>query len=224
MKAVFLDFDGVIVDSIKECYLVSKYAYFGSAINRYDEKDYRQLFYKYRGFVGPVYQYLVLHRVIERYIEKEDVDIVSDFSIMNRKVKTSEKERFEFIFFKIRDFLQKDLGKWIKLHKLTNFGRKIQNKYLRNYFVITTKDKKSVELLLSFYRIRIKNILCVEDYDKFGSKGKLITNVLDTSGYENAVFIDDSSVHLDSVRDGRIKCYFADWGYGKNSNYRIYKY
>ena len=49
----FIDLDGVIIDSAKECYLVSKFVYYKNKKFSYDEDKYSKLFYKYRGLVGP---------------------------------------------------------------------------------------------------------------------------------------------------------------------------
>ena len=54
----FLDFDGVIVNSIDECYVVSKDVYFGYSSFLYNEKEYKALFYKYRGSFAKYYIFL----------------------------------------------------------------------------------------------------------------------------------------------------------------------
>ena len=56
-------------------------------------------------------------------------------------------------------------------------------------------------------------------------KGKIISNFIDNSKYESAIFIDDSVKHLDSVKDYRVKLFFANWGYDiKDNKYKIYDY
>ena len=49
----FLDFDGVIIDSIEECYQVSFETYYAYADFAFSRSEYKNLFYKYRGLVGP---------------------------------------------------------------------------------------------------------------------------------------------------------------------------
>jgi len=54
---------------------------------------------------------------------------------------------------------------------------------------------------------------------------KIISNFIDNSKYESAIFIDDSVKHLDSVKDDRVKLFFANWGYDiKDNKYKIYDY
>ena len=50
----FLDFDGVIVDSIEECFQVSFKTYYKNKNFPYDKKKYKNLFYENRGLVKPL--------------------------------------------------------------------------------------------------------------------------------------------------------------------------
>ena len=45
---------------------------------------------------------------------------------------------------------------------------------------------------------------------------------LNNNKIEKAIFIDDSVRNLDTCRDSRVKCFFANWGYGKNTVYENY--
>ena len=81
--------------------------------------------------------------------------------------------------------------------------------------------------MLRHFGIRLKNIFDKNDYNKMGSKGDIITNILNRTKYREAIFIDDSIDHLKSVNDSRVKCYLADWGYTINDTNGIfskYKY
>tara|TARA_B100001057_G_scaffold80535_1_gene75779 strand:- start:12604 stop:13296 length:693 start_codon:yes stop_codon:yes gene_type:complete len=227
-QAIFLDFDGVIVDSIKECYLVSKDTYFGFINNYKSNKEYEKLFHKYRYLVGPVPQYMVLHRVLDDFCNNKimEIQIKKHFKKLEKDLSNSIKNHYEYIFFKTRDFYKKDLKKWVELHSLTMFGKTLQNKVLgTNYNILTTKDKKSVELLCDFYNINISNIFSNKEYNLNGSKGKIISDFIDRTQYESAIFIDDSVHHLNTVKDKRVKLYFANWGYDKSPNkYEVYDY
>lgn len=221
MKAIFLDFDGVIVDSIYECYEVSKKCIdFQTKIY---EPKYKELFYKYRFLVRPAYEYLYLHKAIRSYIDNKS-DIESSFKKQKNILTKEEVLKFENSFFSQRSKLQKSTREWINMHNLTNFAKSLQNKSLDNYFIITTKDKISVEILLKHYSINIETIFDKNNYIKHGSKGAIIKDFLDNSDYNKAYFIDDSSEHLKSVNDNRVKCFFANWGYEKKSDFKIYNY
>ena len=223
-KALFLDFDGVICDSIEECYCISKEAYFGFAKFELDEKPYKKLFWRYRGLVRPPFQYLFLHKAIVQFLKNEIEDIQFCFQELSAKVDQSEKHRFEYAFFKMREYYQEDVEKWVKLNPLTRYGKTLQHRELRNYFIVTTKDIGSIGILLNHYDINIQKIYDREAFIKFGSKGKIISYFLDHSDFTEAIFVDDAKEHLDSAKDTRINCLFADWGYGENSSYEKFQY
>ena len=118
------------------------------------------------------------------------------------------------------------MTEWLNMHELTEFGKFIQQvEDYTNYYIITTKDKDSVKLLSDYFSISINNIFSKDDYNSYGSKGKIISDFINNSEYDSVVFIDDSVKHLDSVDDTRVKLFFADWGYDiKKNKYKIYDY
>lgn len=224
MKAFFLDFDGVIIDSVNECFLVSKDIYYGFANFKYDINVYKKIFYAFRGLVNPPFEYIVLHKTIECYLKNNSLDFKLKFAELKKGVNQDQKNKFGCLFFQLRKYYQKDINNWLSLHHITDFGKTLQNKKLPDYFIVTTKNKESVRLLLNYFNIKIENIFDIEYYRQLGSKGKIISNFLDNSKYNEAVFIDDSVENLYSANDKRIKCYFADWGYGANTTYENYKF
>ena len=62
----FFDLDGVIIDSAKECYLISKLVYYNDKEFTYEENLYSKLFYKHRGLVGNAGGFQILHTLIEK--------------------------------------------------------------------------------------------------------------------------------------------------------------
>ena len=49
-------------------------------------------------------------------------------------------------------------------------------------------------------------------------------NKLSENNIKEAIFLDDVIEHLETVKDSRVRCLFADWGYGVNSNYELYQW
>ena len=225
-EAIFLDFDGVIVDSIKECYKVSFKSSYDIEEFKYDLQYYEKLFYKYRYLVGPVYQFMSLHKMLENAINNNlsESESIKLFNKIDLDYSFELKKEYENNFFKNRSFYKKNMNDWLNLHELTRFGKTIQQlEDYRNHYIITTKDKDSVKLLCDYFSISIRNIFSKDDYNCFGSKGKIISDFIDNSKYETVIFIDDSVKHLDSVNDKRVKLFFADWGYDvKKNKYKVY--
>ena len=227
-EAILLDFDGVIVDSIKECYKVSLDSYYGINGLTYNKQEYKKLFYKYRYLAGPVYQFMSLHGLLEKIINNNlnESDSIKLFKKIDSEYTPELKKEYEYNFFQNRQFYKHQMNKWLEMHKLTNFGKVLQQiEDFKDYYIITTKDKDSVKLLCDHFSININNVFSKDDYNSFGSKGKIISNFIDNSKYESAIFVDDSVKHLDSVNDARVKLFFANWGYDINNNkYKIYDY
>jgi phosphoglycolate phosphatase-like HAD superfamily hydrolase len=225
-EAIFLDFDGVIVDSIRECYIISFNSYYDIDDFKYDKQAYEDLFYKYRYLAGPVYQFMSLHNMLEKVIntdlnESESIEL---FNKIDSEYSLELKKQYEYTFFQNRKLYKKNMKDWLNLHELTEFGKSIQQlEDSTHHYIITTKDKDSVKLLCDYFSICINNIFSKDDYNSIGSKGEIISNFLDRSEYESVVFIDDSVKHLDSVDDSRVKLFFANWAYDvKKNKYKVY--
>ena len=103
-EAVFLDFDGVIVDSIKECYKISLETFFGFNNLKFINSEYELLFNKNRYLVRPVYQYMVLHQVLLKFLNNEilEEEIKKYFYKLDKKINTYTKDHFEHSFFNKR--------------------------------------------------------------------------------------------------------------------------
>ena len=142
-EATLLDFDGVIVDSIKECYKVSVDSYYGLNGLKYNQEDYKKLFYQYRYLAGPVYQFMSLHSLIEKIISDKlsESDSIKLFTKIDNEYTPELKKEYESNFFQKRLFYKNNIEKWLEMHKLTKFGKTIQQiEDYTDYFIITTKD------------------------------------------------------------------------------------
>ena len=223
MKALFLDVDGVIINSIDECYLISSEVYFSDFKSATPDDKTKALFYEHRGLVRPVYQYMILFRAIASVLQGNGEDVESIFFELDRSSHVDDNKKFENLFFGLRKKYQADLSSWIKMNPLTPFGLTLKDKKLPDTFFITTKDAVSVNHISKYYNIETSDVFDKETYSRFGSKGKIITNFLDKQNiYKSAIFVDDAVEHLDTVEDSRVQCYFANWGYGNNRNYPEY--
>lgn len=221
----FLDMDGVIIDSIEECYKVSKDTYFKDRAFTYSEDKYRKIFFKYRGYVRPPYEYFCLHDAIVKFYDKqfEDFEFIEYFNNTSKKLQHEAKIAFEETFFSIRlDYQNNDFDYWIQMNPLTSFGETLKSKNNADTIVITTKNMQATKKILNFYKIGVDKVYANDQVRDSGTKGKLIKEVMDDMNALDGMFLDDSVEHLDTVDDDRVKCYFADWGYGINTDYPLF--
>jgi hypothetical protein len=153
--------DGVIIDSIEECYSVSKDAYYESKSFIYSEDRYKKIFFKYRGHVRPPYEYFCLHDAIEHFYDKQfdDLQFINFFNNNSKKFQYDDKAAFEETFFTIRlDHQNNDFDSWIKMNPLTSFGETLKSKNNANTYVITTKNMQAAKKILNFYKIGVDKI------------------------------------------------------------------
>ena len=129
------------------------------------------MFYEYRGLVGPVYQYYVLFIALSKFLNDNGICILKNFSNYNLKINDSLKNEFEYLFFSLRSYYQKNVKAWTCLHRLTTYGKSLQNRDLSSYYIVTTKDKRSVNILLDYFNIKVDKIYDRDDFKNKGSKG-----------------------------------------------------
>jgi phosphoglycolate phosphatase-like HAD superfamily hydrolase len=211
-----LDLDGVIIDSIEECFTNTIITHYGSDYNNLKVKE---LFYQYRGLVQPAYEYYFLIMAIEEYLVKEKNSIDLLFIKHRKNGITNEAKLFEKQFFLNRyNFQKQNLIKWMNLNPLTDFGKYLLKEKPKNIVIVTTKNKDSAVEIINYYNISTQEIYGYKHVKDAGSKGELLNLILDKSIFQKIIFIDDATEHLDTVNNKNIQCYFADWGYGNNTN------
>ncbi|MDP3764965.1 MAG: hypothetical protein Q8R04_00480 [Nanoarchaeota archaeon] len=105
----------------------------------------------------------------------------------------------------------KDLKKWIGLNPpFKNIVEKLKNLNFDNVFIITSKDGKSVEILMKHYGIKFPepHILDNRILDKI-KKLRMLNCPLD-----EVHFVDDIYSNLAPIKKATpVKCYLAVWGY-----------
>jgi hypothetical protein len=135
-------------------------------------------------------------------------------------VETNDTKEFEKDFFGSRKDLKLSNYKfWLNLNKQYLFLEKLQKieKSLDIFiYIITTKDKQTVQDLLNEFKIDFINsdfILGKDSFNQYGSKKNIILQVLKEDDYK-AIFVDDSYEHL-KLCEGieNLQLIQADWGY-----------
>jgi len=209
-KILFLDFDGVLFDTVEEAYQV--------CINTDRYKNINlpthslKLFKRFRPLVGPAWNYLYIMEAILYNLRVEDN---STFKY------TKEAIEFEKDFFNTRKVLKtKNYQLWLKSNKKYSFldGLEDLQKSLNFVvYIITTKDRQTVIDLLNEYNIKFidsNKILGKDSFNQYGSKKDIILNILSSENNYKAIFIDDLYEHLKLCRDiQNLNLIQASWGY-----------
>lgn len=227
---IFLDFDGVLFDTVKEAYSVAVIT--SNKYNSIDDIDFEtehyKKFKKLRNLVSPAWNYKYLLEELE--LNSDLITIKNNFLKNISNASKIDYENFEKDFFNTRNYLQdQDYEKWFRLNVSFPFLDKIKFLFcdFKDYvYIVTTKDEKTVFNLLSLEGIGFDKarIFDKDDYEKFGSKKNIIEKLIQQN--TKNIFIDDSDKHIrDCSNIKGLKCFQPNWGYvgleSKTTNYKI---
>lgn len=211
MKTIFLDFDGVLFDTAKEAYILSRYAYYD--INPFEQINSEEytIFYKNKYLVTNSWQYFYLIKSLKY----DDVEKNFKNLVLNR---SDEDRLFDKKFQKCRqDLMKNHFNFWNNLdtpYPLFDAIKKLINNL--DIVIVSTKNTKAISNKLKQYDFNIPNnkIIGKEILNNYKSKGDFLLNYIKDNHISNAIFVDDSKENLDSCKSiNNIQLLLADWGY-----------
>ncbi|MBN1482525.1 HAD family hydrolase [candidate division KSB1 bacterium] len=222
-----LDFDGVIVDSIKEC-LVSGYNAYANYtheknIERYDDLDphWVKCARAMRNYIrnGEDYVYIA-HALANKIAVKSQ----RDFDDFAREHAALRQSFFNFMLNHRIDFSESKPDLWAALNPLYEGMREFIVNYSNknNFYIITTKKLLFVHKILAANKIQLirENIF---DTSADKSKKEIIEDILRDRHIrpEQFYFIDDQVDTLIKVQATGVQCLLATWGYNNPEQRRL---
>lgn len=222
-RLVFLDFDGVICDSIPECYAVSWDAYFrlylmqaepadvavalgGAAAVSGQMRTFRQL----RPYIRRGGDYMFIQMAMRRNIT---IDSQAAFDALV-KDHAALDDRFHELFYQARHALfQNDPERWYALNPLYPGIKELLDKHGQdsNMLILSTKEAAFISEILKHHGIPwdIARIHCSGKEQKL----RFIDRIMAEHAATDALFIDDQIDHFRGSATRPIRCLLADWGY-----------
>ncbi len=206
---IFLDFDGVICDSVIECFVSSWLAYSDyrdrepSHISLSDYFSFRN----YRPFVRGGADYLLLQRCIDTGVR---LSTQAAFDAEALLVGEDGMDEFHRQFYDVRrQLLENDRSYWLRLNRIYPGVLEPLKAVAPEAWILTTKEAGFAHEILTSKGIdwNLDKIICSGKERKV----RIIERIL--SKNETAVFIDDQIDHFSAPVDPRISCYLAAWGY-----------
>ncbi|WP_324172636.1 HAD family hydrolase [Sulfurimonas sp.] len=225
-NVVFLDFDGVLFNTVKEAYIVSMIALNNeNTINNlsFNSNEYK-LFSKFRYLVSPAWNYKYILKLI---IEDKINNFELNYRCLKNKANKNEYIKFEESYFNTRKKLKNlYFKKWLKLNEPYKFFELIKSFLINladNFIIVTTKDKATVLKLLELNGIYFnsKHIYDNKDFEIFKDKANIIKDIMNIENITKAIFVDDNLDHLLLCKNiNNLDVYQANWGYisEKDSN------
>ena len=220
LQTIFLDFDGVLFDTVREAYAVAMISQ--QQYDKIDDVDFftphYALFRKFRYLIAPAWNYLYLLHALDHCTEQ---NMERCYEQLLEKTSPDDFTAFEKKFFNTRkNLIETDYEKWLALNQSTSFMQRVSDilvKHYRQCYIITTKDKFTVMQLLHTVGVSFseKHIFDKEDFNK-KDKGTIISDIMKENGTKEALFIDDSRKHLNACQGiENLKLLQPDWGYHK---------
>lgn len=213
--AYFLDFDGVICDSVIECFVVSWIAY-----QRHVRSEKRtsipisffNAFRTYRPFIRTGEDYIVIHDIMEKGLRLRNQ---KDFDTQITDTGKSRMKAFRGWFYGVRsELLENEPERWFSLNPLFAGIRPVMEHLssINEAWIVSTKKELFIKKVLDFNNIDWP----VERIQTIGSdKHIFISEKMDQHGASKGYYIEDQIDHLRKVSDIRIVLLLAEWGYIK---------
>ena len=187
MRTLFVDFDGVLYDTLKEAFVLCRYVCDGIDLFTSIEQDVYKMFYKYKFLVYHSWQYLYLWRAI-----KSD-NIQQTYNTLLTQRDLQAEDKFETEYLKAR----KDL-----INNHPEYVDKLEEKFPFLDMLQTLKNKYDIIILSrkNTFAIERKNtgfkIIGKEELSNVENKSDFIAEYMKKNHIEKAYFIDDNSHNL----------------------------
>ena len=197
---IFLDYDGVLCNSVKEAYLLSRYAFYDiSPFQEIDESQYQE-FKKFRPSITNSWQYYNFYSEKKESYNSITQSFNDKFLAMRKELMTNH-----------RDF-------WLSLETKTPFLDRIKpliEMKPNNFRILSTKNREAILEKFSSWGLDLPSEYIYDKKDLVNiSKGMFIKELR----IKNAILIDDSEENIDSCKSvDNITAILTSWGYAKSS-------
>ena len=216
---LFLDFDGVVCDSLSECLVSSWIAYRRSTdqeIPAAVPMALRSHFVAMRSLIRSGKDYVLIQDLIAR---NRPVTSQTEFDSHIQTAGVQTMQRFKTLFYEARSqLLDIDPDYWMSLNRIyphmLDGLRAVSGSDL--LYVISTKKAAFIARLLISNGVPFDTSRII--YSGSTRKLSIISSVLDTLKtlkHRKAVLVDDQIDHLLGNTDPRIQCLLATWGFIK---------
>lgn len=222
---IFLDFDGVLCDSVKEAYILSRYAFSGMDIYTPIEHDKYSRFLKYRYLVSNSWQYYFVMQILEEILFFDNFDVESKFNALIQNDKDNSSSCFNKKFLaKRKELMETNFDFWNSLETETTFLIRLKS-ILKNtvncdFAILSTKNKEAIISKFNFWNIKFNpNFIFEKQNLENTTKGEFINTFMNSHAeYNNAILIDDNEDNIKSCANiKKLRAYLTSWGYIKNS-------
>ena len=213
--SLFLDFDGVICDSVNECFASSWIAFhdrYRGEVPAAVGLDHYAQFRSLRPFVRTGKDFLLVHELI---CEGHSVGTQAEFDAAADRAGEEKMATFDSLLYAVReDLVANNLEFWLALHRPYGSLAGPLRAAARNprVWIVSTKRSEFIARILHDWQIdweASRIVLPVRT-----TKIDTITSIMRQHGYVTGIFVDDQQDHLRCEPGIGLECRLAEWAYG----------
>lgn len=215
-KILFLDFDGVLFDTILEVYLVNRYYFSGKDFfDVIDENEFK-LFSKYKFLVYNIWMFYYYNPII--FNSSDENKIIEKFNNALKNRNIGKEEEFCLKFLDIRkNLVEKYYDFWKTLEKPYKFFFEIKKLYEKeNIDIVVVSKKNKISILERFesydFKLPENKVFAREALKNYSSKKEFMEEYMKKHKIETAIFVDDNINNLKGFENSKIDTILALWG------------
>ncbi len=211
---LFLDFDGVICDSVNETIASSWLAYHKYVKKRmpvFVARDHKERFMRLRPYIRTGQDYMLIQDIMADNLTVSGQEM---FDKLLKKAGKRKMELYKTVFYRARNEIMTERKRlWLELNPLYPHMYEVvkQGGSCKQIYILSAKKTVYILEILKHHVLDFPAQRIIHAGE--GSKTDIIGRVLDREKAYMAYFIDDQISHLSANKDSRIKPLIASWGY-----------
>ena len=204
MPTLFLDFDGVLYDTLKEAYVLCRYVCHNIDFFAPIEQDIYAKFYKYKYLVYNSWQYLYLTKAIS------SKDVVAKYNELLQNRDLGQEQEFEEKYLSSRKWLLENHADYVdsleSKFPFLKMVERLQDKY--EILIVSRKNSFAIKRKNTGFKVFGK-----EELSNVVNKSEFIEKYMLDNKIKKAFFVDDNSHNLIPCQNiPNLTCFLAGWG------------
>lgn len=214
-KVLFLDFDGVLFDTLFEVYLVNRFVFLKKSLFEPAEEDFYKQYSKYKYLVYNIWMFYYYNPLI--FNAETNIEEKFNHALLNRDLAAEEKFCENFLSVR-RELVLNHYDFWKTLEKPYEFFfeiKKLKEEKNINLVIVSKKNKSSILERFEAYGFKQapELVFACEALSKYSSKGEFIKEFMEKNNFNEAIFVDDNNNNLLTTNNNpKVKNILALWG------------
>ena len=215
-KTLFLDFDGVLFDTIMEVYLVNRYLFKGIDFLVPVDKKELSRYSKYKYLVYNIWMFYYYNPIVFNCQNEGEIVQEYNFKLSDRNLEKEEQFCSDFLNAR-KKLVENHYNFWKNLEIPYEFFFNIKKIYEeKNADIVVVSKKNKVSILERFstfgFNLPENKVFAREALKNYSSKGEFLEEYMKKNLKESAIFVDDNMNNLKNINSPKIKTILALWG------------